>query len=118
MLFVAVTGIILSFYGGGFSTIPVYLKDLFGSFNVGAVHGRLLTAWSCAGIAGPLIVNVVADHQLSVGRSGADLYTLSLYLMVVVMAIGFTANMLVRPLSERQLDESASDERAMSRQSA
>ncbi|MFD3683979.1 OFA family MFS transporter [Nocardiopsis sp. NPDC058631] len=99
VLFVAVTGVILSFYGGGFSTIPAYLKDLFGSFNVGAIHGRLLTAWSCAGIAGPLIVNVIADSQLAAGRSGADLYTASLYLMVVVMAVGFTANMLVRPLS-------------------
>ncbi|WP_157091103.1 L-lactate MFS transporter [Nocardiopsis listeri] len=118
VLFVAVTGIILSFYGGGFSTAPAYLKDLFGSFNVGAIHGRLLTAWSCAGIAGPLIVNVIADHQLAAGRTGADLYTLSLYLMVVVMAVGFTANMLVRPLSERQLDESVSDAPVTSRQSA
>lgn len=118
VLFVAVTGIILSFYGGGFSTAPAYLKDLFGSFNVGAIHGRLLTAWSCAGIAGPLIVNVIADHQLAAGRTGADLYTLSLYLMVVVMAVGFTANMLIRPLTERQLDEGASDERVTSRQSA
>ncbi|MFL1380088.1 L-lactate MFS transporter [Nocardiopsis protaetiae] len=98
VLFVAVTGVILSFYGGGFATIPAYLKDLFGSFNVGAVHGRLLTAWSCAGIAGPLIVNVIADQQLAAGRSGADLYTFSLALMVGVMAVGFTANMLVRPL--------------------
>lgn len=98
VLFVAVTGLILSFYGGGFATIPAYLKDLFGSFNVGAIHGRLLTAWSCAGIAGPLIVNVIADHQLAAGRSGADLYTLSLYLIVVVMVIGFAANALVRPL--------------------
>ena len=118
VLFVAVTGIILSFYGGGFSTAPAYLKDLFGSFNVGAIHGRLLTAWSCAGIAGPLIVNVIADHQLAAGRTGADLYTLSLYLMVVVMAVGFTANMLIRPLTERQLEEDVSAERATSRQSA
>ncbi|GAB3721737.1 L-lactate MFS transporter [Nocardiopsis nanhaiensis] len=98
VLFVAVTGIILSFYGAGFATIPAYLKDLFGSFNVGAIHGRLLTAWSCAGIAGPLIVNVIADYQLAAGYSGADLYTLSLYLIVAVMVIGFVANMLVRPL--------------------
>ncbi|WP_017582334.1 L-lactate MFS transporter [Nocardiopsis valliformis] len=102
VFFVAVTGVILSFYGGGFATIPAYLKDLFGSFNVGAIHGRLLTAWSCAGIAGPLIVNVIADQQLAAGRSGADLYTFSLYLMVGVMAVGFLANALVRPLPKAE----------------
>ncbi|WP_073375099.1 L-lactate MFS transporter [Nocardiopsis flavescens] len=98
VLFVALTGVILSFYGGGFATIPAYLKDLFGSFNVGAIHGRLLTAWSAAGIAGPLIVNVIADQQLAAGRSGAELYTFSLVLMVGVMVVGFVANMLVKPL--------------------
>ncbi|MEU3018907.1 MULTISPECIES: OFA family MFS transporter [unclassified Nocardiopsis] len=100
VLFVAVTGVILSFYGGGFATVPAYLKDLFGTFNVGAIHGRLLTAWSCAGLAGPLIVNVVADQQLAAGRSGADLYTVSLYLMAAVMVVGFAANALVRALPE------------------
>ncbi len=101
VLFVALTGVILSFYGGGFSTVPAYLKDLFGTFNVGAIHGRLLTAWSLAGIAGPMIVNVIADAQLAAGRDGAELYGLSLYVMVGVMAVGFLANMLVRPLPER-----------------
>ncbi|WP_150254884.1 L-lactate MFS transporter [Nocardiopsis deserti] len=101
VLFVALTGVILSFYGGGFSTVPAYLKDLFGTFNVGAIHGRILTAWSLAGVAGPMIVNVIADAQLSAGRDGAELYGLSLYVMVGVMAVGFLANMLVRPLPER-----------------
>ncbi|MCP3017047.1 OFA family MFS transporter [Nocardiopsis dassonvillei] len=101
VLFVALTGVILSFYGGGFSTVPAYLKDLFGTFNVGAVHGRLLTAWSLAGVAGPMIVNVIADAQMAAGRDGAELYGLSLYVMVGVMAVGFLANMLVRPLPER-----------------
>ena len=75
-VFVLLTGIILSFYGGGFATVPAYLKDLFGTIEVGAIHGRLLTAWSAAGIAGPLIVNGLADHETSVGKSGADLYTI------------------------------------------
>lgn len=101
VLFVALTGVILSFYGGGFSTVPAYLKDLFGTFNVGAVHGRLLTAWSLAGIAGPMIVNVIADAQLAAGRDGAALYGLSLYVMVGVMAVGFLANTLIRPLPDR-----------------
>jgi MFS family permease len=100
-LFVIVTGIILSFYGGGFSTVPAYLKDLFGTVEVGAIHGRLLTAWSAAGIAGPLIVNGLADMQESNGKSGSDLYTLSLLIMVGVLVVGFIANLMVRPVDER-----------------
>ena len=93
--------VILSFYGGGFATIPAYLKDLFGGVEVGAIHGRLLTAWSCAGVAGPLIVNAIADSQEAAGQSGADLYTLSLYIMVGVLIVGFIANLLVRPVNKR-----------------
>ena len=100
-LFVAVTALIISFYGGGFATVPAYLKDLFGGLQVGAIHGRLLTAWSAAGIAGPLIVNRVADSQKAAGKEGADLYTLSLYIMVGVLVVGFIANLLIRPVAER-----------------
>jgi MFS family permease len=100
-LFVLVTAVILSFYGGGFSTVPAYLKDLFGTVEVGAIHGRLLTAWSAAGVAGPSIVNRIADNQTAAGKSGADLYELSLYIMVGVLVVGFVANLLVRPVSER-----------------
>jgi MFS family permease len=99
--FVLLTGVILSFYGGGFSTVPAYLKDLFGTIQVGAIHGRLLTAWSVAGVAGPLIVNAIADHQAAAGKSGADLYTVSLYIMVGVLIVGFIANLLIRPVNER-----------------
>ena len=95
------TVVILSFYGGGFATIPAYLKDMFGVAEVGAIHGRLLTAWSAAGIAGPLIINAVADYQTAAGRTGADLYTLSLFIMVGVLAVGFVANLLVRPVDPR-----------------
>ena len=109
-LFLLVTVVILSFYGGGFATIPAYLKDMFGVAQVGAIHGRLLTAWSCAGIAGPLIINVVADYQTSAGRTGADLYTLSLYIMVGVLAVGFIANLLVRPVNPRFHMESGQEE--------
>lgn len=89
---------ILSFYGGGFSTIPAYLKDLFGSFQVGAIHGRLLTAWSAAGVFGPLIVNAIADRQEAAGASGPALYAPSLYIMVGLLVVGFVANELVRPV--------------------
>ncbi|GAB2502668.1 L-lactate MFS transporter [Nocardiopsis aegyptia] len=115
MLFVALTGVILSFYGGGFATVPAYLKDLFGTFNVGAIHGRLLTAWSLAGIAGPMVVNVIADVQLAAGRDGAALYGLSLYVMVGVMAVGFLANMLIRPLPDQARDRAPGHERAVER---
>ncbi len=100
-LFVGVTAVILSFYGGGFATVPAYLKDLFGGLEVGAIHGRLLTAWSAAGIAGPTIVNRVADSQQAAGKEGADLYTLSLFIMVGVLVVGFVANLLIRPVAER-----------------
>jgi len=100
-LFVIFTGIILSFYGGGFATVPAYLKDLFGTVEVGAIHGRLLTAWSAAGVAGPLIVNGLADMQKADGKEGADLYTLSLYIMVGVLVVGFIANLMIRPVNER-----------------
>jgi MFS family permease len=100
-LFVVVTGVILSFYGGGFATVPAYLKDLFGTAEVGAIHGRLLTAWSAAGVAGPLIVNGLADMQEASGASGADLYTLSLFIMVGVLVVGFIANLMIRPVHER-----------------
>ena len=98
--FVTITFVIVSFYGGGFATIPAYLKDLFGTLEVGAIHGRLLTAWSAAGIAGPLIVNSFLDART--GRyEGAALYTPSLWVMTGVLAVGFVANLLVRPVDEK-----------------
>jgi MFS family permease len=109
--FVLLTGIILSFYGGGFATVPAYLRDLFGTQEVGAIHGRLLTAWSAAGVAGPLIVNAIADAQTAAGKSGADLYTLSMYIMVGVLAVGFTANLLIRPVHQRHMEPSGVGER-------
>ncbi len=99
-VFVALTGLILSFYGGGFATVPAYLKDLFGTLQVGAIHGRLLTAWAAAGVAGPLIVNGLADIQAANGAEGADLYSLSLFIMVGILTIGFIANLLIRPVAE------------------
>jgi MFS family permease len=108
-VFVILTGIIISFYGGGFATVPAYLKDLFGTIEVGAIHGRLLTAWSAAGIAGPLIVNGLADHETSVGKSGSDLYTISFFIMVGVLVVGFIANLMIRPVNERFHEERVAD---------
>ncbi|MDT0465111.1 OFA family MFS transporter [Streptomyces gibsoniae] len=100
-LFVLCALVILSFYGGGFATVPAYLKDLFGAYQVGAIHGRLLTAWSTAGVLGPLIVNWIADHQKAAGKHGPDLYGLSFMIMIGLLVIGFIANELVRPVHPR-----------------
>ncbi|TYB61825.1 OFA family MFS transporter [Nonomuraea sp. PA05] len=98
---------ILSFYGGGFATVPAYLKDLFGTYQVGAIHGRLLTAWSTAGVLGPLIVNAIADAQKADGRSGPDLYTTSLFIMIGLLAVGFVANELIRPVHDKHHERPA-----------
>ncbi|MGW6308338.1 L-lactate MFS transporter [Streptomyces niveus] len=100
-LFIICALVILSFYGGGFATVPAYLKDLFGTYQVGAIHGRLLTAWSAAGVLGPLIVNRVADSQEEAGKSGPGLYGLSLTVMIGLLIVGFVANELVRPVHPR-----------------
>ncbi|MCW8218973.1 L-lactate MFS transporter [Streptomyces griseolus] len=100
-LFVCCALLILSFYGGGFATAPAYLRDLFGTYQVGAIHGRLLTAWSTAGVLGPLIVNRVADAGERAGHSGPGLYTTSLVVMTVLLAVGFVANECIRPVHAR-----------------
>ncbi|PRX47289.1 MFS transporter [Prauserella shujinwangii] len=101
IVFVLSAMLIISFYGGGFATIPAYLKDLFGTYQVGAIHGRLLTAWSTAGVLGPLIVNAIADSQEAAGRQGPALYTTSLFIMAGLLIAGFVANELVRPVHPR-----------------
>ena len=106
-LFVLLAGVILSFYGGGFATVPAYLRDLFGTFQVGAIHGRLLTAWSAAGVAGPLIINGFLDAQGKPGTLTAAAYRPALFTMVGVLAVGFVANLLVRPVPQRYHEPSA-----------
>jgi MFS family permease len=103
-LFVVTCFLIVSFYGGGFATIPAYLKDLFGTLEVGAIHGRLLTAWSAAGIAGPLLVNGIAAMLQARGVTGADLYRPSLFVMTCILLVGLTCNLLVRPVAEKYHD--------------
>jgi MFS family permease len=100
-LFVIIAGVLISMYGGGFATIPAYLKDLFGGVNVSAIHGRLLTAWSTAGIVGPLIVNGILDHYKATGRPLVEAYPLILHIMCGLLAVGFVANLLVKPVNER-----------------
>ncbi len=101
LLFVALAAIIISFYGGGFATVPAYLRDLFGTYQVGAIHGRLLTAWAAAGIAGPLIINGFLDARGEPGALVAADYRPALLTMVGVLAVGFVANLLIRPVAEK-----------------
>jgi MFS family permease len=100
-IFVILAAIIISFYGGGFATIPAYLRDLFGTYQVGAIHGRLLTAWSAAGVAGPLIVNTVLDTRGTPGELVAGDYRPALFIMVGLLAVGFVANLLVKPVDSK-----------------
>ena len=106
-IFVLLAAVILSFYGGGFATVPAYLRDLFGTFQVGAIHGRLLTAWSVAGVAGPLIVNRFLDAQGKPGTLTAEAYRPALLTMVGLLAVGFVANLLIRPVSSEHHEPAA-----------
>jgi hypothetical protein len=101
VVFLLCTIVILSFYGAGFATVPAYLRDLFGTYQVGAIHGRLLTAWSTAGVLGPLIVNAIADAQIRAGVAGPGRYTLSFSIMVGLLVIGFVCNELIRPVADK-----------------
>jgi len=100
-VFVLLAFVIISFYGGGFATMPAYLRDLFGTFEVGAIHGRVLTAWSAAGVAGPLIVNRFLDARGTPGELVAADYRPALLTMVVLLVVGFVANLLIKPVAER-----------------
>lgn len=97
-LFIVAAVLILSFYGAGFATVPAYLRDLFGTYQVGAIHGRLLTAWSTAGVLGPLIVNAIADARIEAGVEGPARYTTAFVIMIVLLVIAFVCNELIKPV--------------------
>lgn len=100
-LFVIVTGLILTMYGGGFATIPAYLRDLFGSYQVGAIHGRLITAWSMAAILGPQLVDRLSKANKDSGMNPALAYNSIFYLMVGLLVVGLVSNLLVRPVNTK-----------------
>ncbi len=100
-LFVACFAVILTMYGGGFATIPAYLSDLFGTRFVGAIHGRLLTAWSTAGVLGPVLVNYLREYQIGQGVPKAQAYNLTMVVMAGLLVAGFAANLAVRPVAAR-----------------
>jgi hypothetical protein len=95
-VFLVVCILLLSFYGAGFATAPAYLRDLFGYLEVGAIHGRLLTAWSTAGVLGPVIVNAIADNRIAAHVVGPERYRWSFAIMVILLLIGLVCNELIR----------------------
>jgi MFS family permease len=100
-LFVLAFGIILSMYGGGFATVPAYLADMFGTQFVGAIHGRLLTAWSTAGIIGPVVVNYIREFQLAAGVSRDHLYDTTMYILCAMLIGGLICNYLIKPVDPK-----------------
>jgi MFS family permease len=100
-LFVLAFGIILSMYGGGFATVPAYLADMFGTQFVGAIHGRLLTAWSTAGIIGPVVVNYIREFQLAAGVPRDQLYNTTMYILCAMLVGGLICNLLVKPVNPK-----------------
>ena len=100
-LFVAAFCVVLSMYGGGFATVPAYLADLFGTQMVGAIHGRLLTAWAAAGVLGPVLVNYLREYQLSHGVARADAYDITLYILAGLLVLGFICNLMIRPVADK-----------------
>jgi MFS family permease len=116
-LFVALFCLILTMYGGGFATIPAYLADIFGTQFVGAIHGRLLTAWSAAGILGPVLVNYIREYQIDRGVPAAQAYNVTMYVLTGLLVLGFFCNLAVRPVDEQyyMTDEELARERQPAR---
>ncbi len=101
LLFVGAFCVILTMYGGGFATIPAYLADMFGPQFVGAIHGRLLTAWSTAGVVGPLLVGYIRDAQLQAGIDRALVYDRTMYILSGLLVVGLICNLLIRPVDDK-----------------
>jgi MFS family permease len=102
--FVACFCLILTMYGGGFATIPAYLADAFGPKYVSAVHGRLLTAWSAAGVLGPVLVNYIRQYQIDNGVPKYEAYSVTLYIMAALLLVAFFANMAIKPVAEHHFE--------------
>ncbi|MBS0420473.1 MAG: OFA family MFS transporter [Proteobacteria bacterium] len=118
-LFVAVFCVALSMYGGGFSTIPAYLADIFGTRMVGAIHGRILTAWSTAGVLGPVLINYIRDYQLDHGVAKAQAYSLTMYILAGLLVLGFICNLLIKPVDPKYYmspEEIAAEDRTLKAQ--
>lgn len=101
-LFAVVCAIAMTIYGGGFATVPAYLRDLFGTMNVGAIHGRLLLAWSMAALIGPSLVNYIREYQINeMGVDKADAYSMTMYILVGLLLVGLLCNLLIKPVDPK-----------------
>jgi MFS family permease len=118
MLFVASICIILSMYGGGFATVPAYLADIFGPQMVGAIHGRLITAWSVAGVVGPALIAGLRQFEIDHGVAHNRVYDITLYIMAALLFGGLVCNFFVKPVHDRHWmsDEELARERALLRE--
>ena len=114
-LFVLCFCIILSMYGGGFATVPAYLADIFGTLYVGAIHGLLLTAWSTAGIVGPVVLNYIREAQIAAGVPRDHIYDFTMYILAGMLVVGFFANLAVHHVSEKRYMSNAEVEAMMAR---
>ncbi len=114
-LFVAAACVILSMYGGGFATVPAYLADMFGTQMVGAIHGRLLTAWSVAGVIGPMLIAGLRDFEKAQGVPANLVYDVTLYILAVLLLGGLICNFLIKPVDAKyhMSDEELAAERAL-----
>jgi MFS family permease len=99
--FICAYAIVFSMYGGGFATVPAYLKDMFGTRYVGAIHGWLITAWSAAGVIGPVLVNYIRQYNLDRGVPKADAYNNTMYVLAGLLVIGFIANALIKAVDKK-----------------
>ncbi|WP_165075322.1 OFA family MFS transporter [Paludisphaera rhizosphaerae] len=116
-LFVGLTATIISMYGGGFATIPAYLRDLFGTLHLGAIHGRLITSWSMAAVLGPQLVNYISTYRIAQGVPRAEAYNATMYLMAALLLAGLACNLLITPVDSRHHrhpDDPATDQDANS----
>ena len=102
ILFICAFCVILSMYGGGFATIPAYLRDVFGTMQVGAIHGRLLLAWSAAAIFGPVIINYMRAYQIeTLNMPPSQVYSITMYVMSFLLVIGLICNLMIRPVDSK-----------------
>ena len=110
-LFVICFLVILSMYGGGFATVPAYLRDMFGTRYVGAIHGLLITAWSVAGVLGPVLVNYIRQYQIDSGVPRAQAYNVTMYIMAGLLVVGLVANFLIKAVDDRHhMDPTSPDD--------
>jgi hypothetical protein len=105
-------------YGGGFSTVPAYLADLFGTQMVGAIHGGLLTAWAAAGVLGPTLVNYIREYQIAHGVAKAQAYDTAMYVLAALLVLGFLCNLMVRPVADKHFmsDAELAEEKRLARE--